>query len=97
MVSLPALRQSLQAVSRYGDSPLLTKSQLRFLLKYVSRDEVELLQRGNGGVVEIRDAISQYLELSPLYGFIQYRRRKILLKYLPEKTSRLVQGNIHLN
>jgi hypothetical protein len=64
----------------------------RFLLKYVSRDEVELLGRGSNGVVEIRGAISQYTEASPLYGFIRYRRRSILIKYVPEGTSRLVQG-----
>jgi hypothetical protein len=64
----------------------------RFLLKYVSRDEVELLNRGSSGVVEIRGVISQYTEESPLYGFIRYRRRSILIKYVPEGTSRLIQG-----
>ena len=66
----------------------------RFLLKYISRDEIELLSSGGGGVVEIRNAIEQYSEKSPLYGFIQYRRRKVLLKYIPEGTSRLLQGTI---
>ncbi|KAI9860781.1 MAG: hypothetical protein M1813_005704 [Trichoglossum hirsutum] len=65
-----------------------------FLLKYVSRDEVELLGRGSNGVVEIRGAISQYTEASPLYGFIRYRRRSILIKYVPEGTSRLVQARV---
>ncbi|KAI9718025.1 MAG: hypothetical protein M1812_004283 [Candelaria pacifica] len=68
-----------------------------FLLKYVSRDEIELLGRGSGGAVEIRDAISRYLEPSPLYGFIQYRRRKIILKYIPEKTSRLLQARVSVH
>ncbi|KAI9768188.1 MAG: hypothetical protein M1840_005018 [Geoglossum simile] len=65
-----------------------------FLLKYVSRDEVDLLGRGSSGVVEIRGAISQYADASPLYGFIRYRRRSILIKYVPEGMSRLVQGNM---
>ncbi|KAI9779708.1 MAG: hypothetical protein M1839_007206 [Geoglossum umbratile] len=65
-----------------------------FLLKYVSRDEVDLLGRGSSGVVEIRGAISQYTQDSPLYGFIRYRRRSILIKYVPEGTSRLVQARV---
>jgi len=65
---------------------------LRFLLKYASRDEVELLDRGNGGVIEVRNAVAQYEEKSPLYGFLRYRRRNVVIKYLPEDCSRLVQG-----
>lgn len=64
----------------------------RFLLQYTARDEVGLLQAGTGGVVEVREAIAQYDKQSPLYGFVQYRRRKVLLKYLPAGTSRLIQG-----
>ena len=64
----------------------------RFLLKYTSRDSVELLGRGKGGVHEARNAIAQYDEQSPLYGLIVYRRRKFLIKYIPEGTSRLLQG-----
>jgi hypothetical protein len=64
----------------------------RFLLKYASRDEVDLLGRGNGGIVEIRNNIAQYLEKSPLYGFLRYRRRNVIIKYLPEDCSRLIQG-----
>ncbi|KAF3483457.1 ankyrin repeat protein [Arthroderma uncinatum] len=63
-----------------------------FLLKYVSRDVVALLHKGTGGVVEIRSTISAYEEKSPLYGFLQYRRRKIILRYVPEGISRLIQG-----
>ncbi|KAF7590906.1 hypothetical protein BBP40_002268 [Aspergillus hancockii] len=63
-----------------------------FLLRYVSRDEVALLDRGSGGVPEVRNAIDSYEEKSPLYGFLQYRRRKVLLSYLPEGISRLVQA-----
>ncbi|KAK8057350.1 hypothetical protein PG996_011287 [Apiospora saccharicola] len=36
-----------------------------FLLKYASRDEVELHSRGTTGVVEMRKAIAQYEEESP--------------------------------
>lgn len=64
----------------------------RFLLKYASRDEVGLLGRGNGGIPEIRNAIAEYEETSPLYGFLRYRRRNVLIKYLPEDCSRLIQG-----
>ena len=47
---------------------------------------------GNGGLPEVQEAISRYEEQSPLFGFIQYRRRKVLLKYVAEGTSRLLQG-----
>lgn len=67
----------------------------RFLLKYASRDEVELLGRGNGGIVEIRNNIAQYTEKSPLYGFLRYRRRNVIIKYLPEDCSRLIQGKLY--
>ncbi|KAL2024685.1 hypothetical protein VTK56DRAFT_6886 [Thermocarpiscus australiensis] len=65
-----------------------------FLLKYASRDEVELLGRGNGGIVEMRSNIAQYEEKSPLYGFLRYRRRNVIIKYLPEDCSRLVQARV---
>ncbi|KAK4186833.1 hypothetical protein QBC35DRAFT_253422 [Podospora australis] len=65
-----------------------------FLLKYASRDEVELLGHGNGGIVEIRNNIAQYEEKSPLYGFLRYRRRNVIIKYLPEDCSRLVQARV---
>ncbi|KAK4979494.1 hypothetical protein LTR66_010482 [Elasticomyces elasticus] len=63
-----------------------------FLLKYVSRDAVELLGQGKAGVAEARNAVAQYTEKSPLYGLIVYRRRKVLIKYIPEGTSRLLQA-----
>ncbi|KAJ5747481.1 uncharacterized protein N7511_009177 [Penicillium nucicola] len=61
-----------------------------FLLHYVARDEVTLLERGTGGVPEIRNAIENYEECSPLYGFLQYRRRKVIIRYMPEGLSRLI-------
>lgn len=64
----------------------------RFLLKYASRDKVTLLKKGNGGIQELREAVSQYGEQSPLFGFAHYRRRKVVLKYVPDGTSRLLQG-----
>lgn len=70
-----------------------------FLLKYASRDEVELLSRGSGGVVEVRNAVAEYEEKSPLYGFLRYRRRNVIIKYLPDDCSRLVQARVtvHFN
>ncbi|KAK0623581.1 hypothetical protein B0T14DRAFT_184240 [Immersiella caudata] len=70
-----------------------------FLLKYASRDEVELLGRGNGGVVEVRNGVAEYEEKSPLYGFLRYRRRNVIIKYLPDDCSRLVQARVtvHFN
>ncbi|KAJ3566889.1 hypothetical protein NPX13_g6969 [Xylaria arbuscula] len=70
-----------------------------FLLKYASRDEVDILGTGNGGISDIRNAISQYQEPSPLYGFLRYRRRSVIVKYIPESCSRLVQARaaVHFN
>lgn len=51
-----------------------------------------LLERGSDGLAEVKQAINRYEEQSPLFGFIQYRRRKVILKYIPEGTSRLLQG-----
>lgn len=62
-------------------------------MKYNSRDEVGLLQKGSGGLVEVQDAVKRYDEQSPLYGFLHYRRRKVVLKFVPEGTSRLVKGS----
>ncbi|KAL6721780.1 hypothetical protein ACLMJK_000885 [Lecanora helva] len=64
------------------------------LLKYTTRDEVALLGRGNGGLAEVQEAVEKYQEQSPLFGFIQYRRRKVLLRYVPAGTSRLLQARV---
>jgi hypothetical protein len=74
------------------DTWKLTFLDGRFLLKYATRDTVELLERGTGGVSEASLAIDKYDEKSPLYGLVQYRRRKVILKYVPDGTSRLLQG-----
>lgn len=42
--------------------------------------------------MEIRNAIAQFEEPSPLFGFLRYRRRNVVIKYVPEECSRLVQG-----
>lgn len=64
----------------------------RFLLKYTSRDEVDVLAKGSGGTVDMRNNIAQYEETSPLFGLLRYRRRNVIIKYLPEGCSRLIQG-----
>ncbi|KFY32886.1 hypothetical protein V495_08640 [Pseudogymnoascus sp. VKM F-4514 (FW-929)] len=70
-----------------------------FLLKYVTRDEVDVLGRGSGGILEIRNAIASYDEPSPLFGFLKYRRRNVLIKFVPEGCSRLIQARVtvHFN
>lgn len=42
--------------------------------------------------MEVKEAVEQFGELSPLYGFIHYRRRRVILKYLPDGISRVLQG-----
>lgn len=70
-----------------------------FLLKYTRRDEVEILGTGAGGIAELRTSIEGYTQESPLYGYIKYRRRNVVLKYLPEDSSRLIQARVavHFN
>lgn len=68
------------------------RNAIRLLLSYHQRDAVQLLGRGKAGVAEARAEITKYEEKSPLYGLIIYRRRKVLIKYLPDGTSRLLQG-----
>ncbi|PWW79521.1 hypothetical protein C7212DRAFT_341801 [Tuber magnatum] len=64
----------------------------RFWIKYTSRDDVELLCRGNNGSEEMREASSKEPNDSPLYGFIRFRRRNILIKYIPQETSRVLKA-----
>ncbi|OSS43342.1 hypothetical protein B5807_11925 [Epicoccum nigrum] len=65
-----------------------------FLLKYTTRDAVDVLTTGTGGAHEARAAVAQYEDKSPLYGLLLYRRRKVLVKYIPEGTSRLLQARV---
>ncbi len=71
----------------------------RLLLKYATRDEIELLDRGTGGIAEIRKTIAAYEETSPLFGLLKYRGRNVLVKYVPEGVSRLITVRlaVHLN
>ncbi|UPX14871.1 uncharacterized protein EKO05_0005342 [Ascochyta rabiei] len=65
-----------------------------FLLKYTARDAVAILTAGTGGAQDARAAVAQYPDKSPLYGLLLYRRRKVLVKYIPEGTSRLLQARV---
>ncbi|KAL9119711.1 MAG: hypothetical protein Q9187_003738, partial [Circinaria calcarea] len=65
-----------------------------FLLRYLSRDEVHLFKEGTGGFAQAKDAVSEYEDKSPLYGLTEYKGRKVLLKYMPDGTSRLLQAII---
>ncbi len=44
----------------------------------------------------MRNAIDEYDETSPLYGFLRYRRRNVIIKYLPEDCSRIIQGALFI-
>ncbi|KAI5807060.1 hypothetical protein EDC01DRAFT_11747 [Geopyxis carbonaria] len=63
-----------------------------FWIKYTSRDEVELLTRGNNGAEEMRAIAVDQPDDSPLYGFIRFRRRSVLVKLIPEGTSRVLKA-----
>ncbi|KAI5309319.1 hypothetical protein KEM55_003531, partial [Ascosphaera atra] len=60
-----------------------------FLLQYVARDAIALLSSGGGGPPELRSAVEEYSEVKPLFGFIHFHSRKIVLKIVPDGTSRL--------
>ncbi|KAL7268061.1 hypothetical protein RUND412_009329 [Rhizina undulata] len=82
----------------YGGFPALSSARHRtdlefaFWIKYASRDEVELLSQGSNGAEEMRGVAMKELDDSPLYGFIRFRRRNILIKYVPEGTSRVLKA-----
>ena len=63
-----------------------------FLLRYASRDEVTLLEQGDGDFTEVKVALFNFKEKSPIYGFIRHEGRNVLLKYIPDGTSRLLKG-----
>ena len=68
----------------------------RFWIKYISRDEIELLTKGSNGSEGMRASAMIQPEDSPLYGFIRFRRRNVLVQYIPEGTSRVLKGrNCH--
>lgn len=80
----PAVNDAMQFVNDVSAGWLL--------LHYSARDAVELLGWGRGGAYNTREAILQYRETSPLYGLINYRRRKVLIRYIPDGTPELLQG-----
>ena len=59
-----------------------------------------MLSQGAKGVSELRDAAEKYYngdgeadaKKGPLFGMIDFRRRKVLIKLVPDDTSRLVKG-----
>ena len=53
-----------------------------------------MLARGTGGVADLRDAVAAYPDTSPLYGFLRFRRRSVLVRYVPPGTSRLLQARV---
>jgi hypothetical protein len=66
------------------------------------------LSQGSKGVAELREAVEQYyngddVEVTtaaakgPLFGMIDFRRRKVLIKLVPDDTSRLVKGESRPN
>ncbi|KAH8178726.1 hypothetical protein LIA77_00245 [Sarocladium implicatum] len=70
-----------------------------FVLKYATRDEIDLLDSGSGGLPELRKTVESYEETSPLFGFLRYRRRVVIIRYVPEGCSRLIQARVtvHFN
>ncbi|KAI9760892.1 MAG: Serine/threonine-protein kinase tel1 [Chaenotheca gracillima] len=64
------------------------------LLKYESRDEIAVLGAGDDGVPQVRRAIEEYPDQSPLYGFVRFRAKGVVFKYIPEGTSRLLQARV---
>lgn len=53
---------------------------------------MDVLANGAGGVAEARTSLSSYPDASPLYGLIIYRRKRVVIKYIPDGTSRLLQA-----
>ncbi|KIW03862.1 uncharacterized protein PV09_05159 [Verruconis gallopava] len=77
-----------------------------FLIHYTSRDSVDVLSQGTKGVAELREAAEKYYNRTdadteatrgPLYGMIDFRRRKVLLKLVPDETSRLVKARVQVH
>ncbi|KAK6533517.1 hypothetical protein TWF694_002456 [Orbilia ellipsospora] len=63
-----------------------------FLMKYETRDDIVLLGKGASAVKDMRELISHEPDDSPIYGFIRYRRRNILIKLVPDNTSRVLKA-----
>lgn len=63
-----------------------------FLLHYTSRDAIAVLAHGCAGAEEVKNTIAKYTESSPLYGLLMWRGNRVLCKYIPAETSRLLLG-----
>ncbi|KAF2664909.1 hypothetical protein BT63DRAFT_459526 [Microthyrium microscopicum] len=72
-----------------------------FWLSYTTRNEVEVLSKGVGGVSEMGEAAKEYYDEEagkpPLFGMINHRRRKILVKIVLEDTSRLIKARCQVH
>jgi hypothetical protein len=72
----------------------------RFLLHYTARDVVEVLSQGVKGIAEMRQAAEVHCgntdgpPPTPLFGMINFRRRKLVVKLVLEDASRLIQGSL---
>ena len=71
----------------------------RFLLHYTARDAIDVLSSGARGLAEMREVAEIHYNddsgaiPTPLFGMVQFRRRKVLIKLVLEGTSRLIQGS----
>ena len=86
---------SLDIVDAYRAA--LAQSCGWLLLKYTSRDAVGLLARSSDQdhgelVSQIQEILAGQAEKSPVYGFLHHDGQKLLLKYIPNGTSRLLIG-----
>ncbi|RPA79186.1 hypothetical protein BJ508DRAFT_328593 [Ascobolus immersus RN42] len=68
-----------------------------FLIKYVSRDEVELLAQGANGAPEMRGHLANEPDDAPLFGYIRFRRKNVLVKYIPEAASRVIKARCQVH
>ena len=54
------------------------------------------MTKGGDGAEGMRAVVMREPEDSPLYGFIRFRRRSVLVKYVPEATSRVLKGELRI-
>lgn len=80
----------------YHSCLLDTDITTRFMLRYETRDTVAVLAHGSKGLQEMRDTAMTYYssesDIKPLFGFTQFRRRKVLIRLVPDDVSRLFKG-----
>ncbi|KAI5302812.1 hypothetical protein KEM56_000332 [Ascosphaera pollenicola] len=85
--NLPVIRYCSSLLCWSSSPSAATRSSQ--ILQYTSRDTTALLSSGDGGVSDIRHAVERYDEKKPLFGFLNLRSRKVVLKIVPDGTSRL--------